>query len=131
MQSLWLCVCKKRYNSEVFSIGLFNKQFRAIKETFKSEWPRMSTDNVYHKGSWRSSCTSELWWKYMSWMWKKFTLKSNLKQHVRVIHNSSETFKCDKCTKVFRHKSSLNKHIKNCKSNTKQWKLVLILIISI
>ena len=102
--------------------GLFNKQFRAIKETFKSEWTcpecqqTMYTIKEVEDHLALQNCDENICHE----CGKKFTLKSNLKQHIRVIHNSSETFKCDKCTKVFRHKSSLYKHMKNCKSNTKQ-----------
>ena len=102
--------------------GLFNKQFEAIKETFKSEWKcpeckqtmfsiQEVEDHLALQNCDGNTCHE---------CGKKFTLRSNLKQHFRTIHNSSETFQCNKCSKVFRHKSSLNKHIKNCKSNAKE-----------
>ena len=102
--------------------GLFNKQFGAIKETFKSEWTcpecrktmfsiKEVEDHISLKNCKENKCHE---------CGKIFTLRYNLHQHIRNVHTSHETFKCDKCSKVFRHKSSLNKHMKNCNPDAKE-----------
>ena len=46
---------------------------------------------------------------------KSFTLRYNLLQHVRDVHENPQTFECNHCSKSYAHKSSLTKHLKKCK----------------
>ena len=46
---------------------------------------------------------------------KTFKQKKNLNQHMKNVHNNTNTFKCVNCDKVYSHKSSLDKHTKICK----------------
>lgn len=47
---------------------------------------------------------------------RTFTRKHGLKMHVTVFHKGIREFKCpnDECNKVYAHRHSLNKHIRNC-----------------
>lgn len=43
---------------------------------------------------------------------KKFTLKNNLKKHIRIVHKKERHFKCETCSKTFGLKFDLQKHIR-------------------
>ena len=45
---------------------------------------------------------------------KRFTLRYNLLQHIRDVHENPQKFKCSLCEKTYSHKSSLTKHSKKC-----------------
>lgn len=45
---------------------------------------------------------------------KKFTVRHNLLQHVRDVHENRQTFTCSHCDKSYSQKSSLTKHLKKC-----------------
>ncbi len=40
-----------------------------------------------------------------------YTRMSNLRVHIKSKHYNCEEFKCEECDKMFRHKSSLNRHV--------------------
>ena len=45
---------------------------------------------------------------------KKFKQRKNLLYHIRNTHDNPTKHKCEKCHQIFAHKTSLNKHYKNC-----------------
>jgi hypothetical protein len=40
-----------------------------------------------------------------------FSKLSNLKKHVRTVHEQAKSFKCHECGKLFGHKHVLNRHL--------------------
>ena len=46
---------------------------------------------------------------------KKFSVRHNLLQHIREIHELREEFNCPHCGRKYHHKRNLTKHLKSCK----------------
>ena len=48
---------------------------------------------------------------------KKFPLHSNLKRHIRTVHERQQKYSCEKCGKKFKHEFSQRRHMSKCKDN--------------
>ena len=48
---------------------------------------------------------------------KTFNVRHNLLQHIREVHEVTETFECPFCNKIFNQKRGRDRHVKICKKN--------------
>ena len=50
---------------------------------------------------------------------KNFTVRYNLLQHIREVHDQNDTFVCSHCNKSFKQKRSRDRHYRTCKEKAK------------